>query len=148
MVLFCNSKAIMVLNKWVPSGDNVSYAQCEQQRHRSDCADQPAHPRSLISDFVVCSLLASLWGWAVRFESYLEAELWRQALSWRGSRSQMIILAQYCILNQINNAIRKWLHFCMNMWCRTLYLRYIAQQLIKNLWCTVSNVSTARFAEL
>ena len=35
------------------------YAICEQQRRRSDCyannkgADQPAHPRSLISAFVV-----------------------------------------------------------------------------------------------
>ena len=52
------------------------------------------------------------------------------------------------ILNQIYNATRKWLDFCMDMWCRTFCLRYIAQLLTKNLWCTVSNVSTARFAEL
>ena len=53
-----------------------------------------------------------------------------------------------CILNQTYNATRKWLNFCMNMWCRAIYLKYIAQLLIKNLWCTVSKVSTARFTEL
>ena len=52
------------------------------------------------------------------------------------------------ILNKIYNATHKWLDFYMNMWCRTIYLRYIAQLLTKNLWCTVSNVSTVRFAEL
>ena len=53
------------------------------------------------------------------------------------------------ILNQSYNATRKWLDFGMNMWCRTVYdLRYIAQLLTKNLWCTVSNVSTARLSEL
>ena len=34
----------------------------------------------------------------------------------------------------------------MNMWCRTIYLRYIAQLLTKNLWCTVSKVFTTLFA--
>ena len=28
------------------------------------------------------------------------------------------------ILNQTYNATRKRLDFCMNMWCRTIYLRY------------------------
>ena len=53
-----------------------------------------------------------------------------------------------CILNQSFNATRKWLDFCMNMWCRTIYLRYIVQLLTKNLWGSVSNVSTARLSEL
>ena len=33
-----------------------------------------------------------------------------------------------------DNATRKWFDFYMNMWCRTISLRYIAQLLIKNLW--------------
>ena len=33
---------------WARSGENVSYAICEQQR-----SDKPVHPRSLISTFVV-----------------------------------------------------------------------------------------------
>ena len=52
------------------------------------------------------------------------------------------------ILNQTYNPIRKWLDFCMNMWCRIIYLRHIAQLLTKNLWCTVNNVSTTWFAKL
>ena len=50
------------------------------------------------------------------------------------------------ILNQTYNTTRKWLDFCMNMWCKTLYLRHIAQLLTKNLWYTVYNVSTAWFS--
>ena len=63
-----------------------------------------------------------------------------------------ILLALSCsgsyILNQSYNETQKWLNFCMNMWWRTIYLRYIAQVLTKNLWCTVSNISTARLSEL
>ena len=36
--------------QWTSLWENLSYAICEQQR----CADQPAHPRILISIFVVC----------------------------------------------------------------------------------------------
>ena len=46
-----------------------------------------------------------------------------------------------CILNNTYNATHKWLDFCMNMWCKTTYLRYIAQLVTKNLWCTVSKNS-------
>ena len=52
------------------------------------------------------------------------------------------------ILNQSYNATRKWLDFCMNMWCRIICLRHIAQLLTRNLPYSVSDVSTARFAEL
>ena len=66
---------------------------------------------------------------------------------WSRLRMRVISRRVY-ILNQTYNATRKRLHFCMNMWCRTIYLRHIAQLLTKNLWCTMSNVSPARFAEL
>ena len=52
------------------------------------------------------------------------------------------------ILNQNYNATHKWLDFRMNMWCRTIYLRYSAQVLTKNHWRTDSNVSTARLSDL
>ena len=62
-------------------------------------ADQPAHPHSLISAFVVrcldciisldsiaeISILASFCGCAGRFLSYLVANSWRHVLSCRGS---------------------------------------------------------------
>ena len=44
------------------------------------------------------------------------------------------------IVNQTYNATCKWLDFCMNMWCRTTYLRGIAQLLTKNLCCTVTSL--------
>ena len=60
-------------------------------------ADQPAHPHSLISTFVVCcldsiislaSIFANSWlafcSWAGRFESYLVANPQRQVFSWCG----------------------------------------------------------------
>ena len=52
------------------------------------------------------------------------------------------------ILNQIYNTTRKWPDFCMTWRGRTIYLRYIAQLLTKNPWCTVSNVSTALSSNL
>ena len=52
------------------------------------------------------------------------------------------------IPNQNCNAARKGPDFCMTMWGRTTYLRYIAQLLTRKLWCTDSNVSTARFTKL
>ena len=58
-----------------------------------------------------------------------------------------VAVRMHNILNQTYNTTRKWLDFCMNMWCGTIYLRHIAQLLTKNLWCTVSNASTVRFAE-
>ena len=58
------------------------------------------------------------------------------------------LTGKVAILNQKYNATRKWLDFGMKMWCRTIYLIYIAPLLTKNLWCTVSNVSTARLSEL
>ena len=51
------------------------------------------------------------------------------------------------ILNQNYNTTRKCLDFCMTMWCRTIYLRYVAQLLANNLWCTLNNVSTTRLSE-
>ena len=51
-------------------------------------------------------------------------------------------------LNQTYNATRKWSDLCMNMWCRKIYLTYIAQLLTKKLWYTLSNLSTAWFIEL
>ena len=83
---------------WKPYGNNKD-------------ADQPAHPRSLISIFVVHCLeqyypysfymqkfkaLASLWSWADRFESYLVANLWRQVILWQGSyvKPYFLILIQ------------------------------------------------------
>ena len=62
--------------------------------------------------------------------------------------SAFLRAGELTILNQTYYATRKWLNFCTNMLCRTIYLRYIAQQLIKNLCCTLGNVSTARVAEL
>ena len=51
------------------------------------------------------------------------------------------------IRNQTYNATGNWLDFCINMWRRIIYMKYIAQLLTKNLLCTASNVSTARFAK-
>ena len=51
------------------------------------------------------------------------------------------------ILNQSYNATRKWLDFRTNMGCRPFYPRYIAPLPTENLWCIVSNVSTARLSE-
>ena len=62
--------------------------------------------------------------------------------------SAFLSAGELTILNQTYYATRKWLNFCTNMLCRTIYLRYIAQQLTKNLCCTLGNVSTARVAEL
>ena len=66
------------------------------------------------------------------------------------ARKKTLVLVSYelYILNQTYNATRMWLDFCMNMWCRAVYLRCIAQLLTKNLWCTVRKVSTAWFGEL
>ena len=52
------------------------------------------------------------------------------------------------ILSQTYNATHKWVGFSMNMWCRTIFLRHIAQLLTRNLWYTVGKVSTSRFAGL
>ena len=69
---------VLLKIKWATSWENlfIPYANNKD-------ADQPAHPRSLISVFVVrcldslftCSFktLASLWSWSGRFESYLVA---------------------------------------------------------------------------
>ena len=60
-------------------------------------AEQPSHPRSLISTFVVrcldmyiCyiqsfNILASFWSWAGWFESYQFQNRWRHVVAWCGS---------------------------------------------------------------
>ena len=79
MFPFCFSN----LQKWARSCENVSYA-------NNKGADQPAHPHSLISTFVVHCLdiydmytysiqsfkiLASFCSWAGWFESYLVEDI-------------------------------------------------------------------------
>ena len=92
--------------KWARPWENVSYAICKQKD-----ADQPAHPRSLISPFVVrCldsmialdsignskTLAASLCGCAGRFVSGLVGNSRRHVLSCRGSN---IILSSFRCFN-------------------------------------------------
>ena len=71
-------------------------------------ADQPAHPRSLISAFIVrclistipilaiakISRLASLCSWVGWLESYLVTNPWRPFFSWRGSVGLSGVAAQ------------------------------------------------------
>ena len=80
---------------WATSWENLVYAICEQQRHRSACTSAQSDQR------LCCSLLrlyytytyyiqnfkslASPCSWAGRFESYLVANPRRQVFSWRGS---------------------------------------------------------------
>ena len=62
--------------------------------------------------------------------------------------NNIIFTDKSLILNQNYSATHKWPDFCMTMWGRTIYLRYIAQLLPKNVWCTGSSASTVRFTEL
>ena len=93
--------------KWARPWENVSYAICEQQRHRSACAcaqsDQHlccSLPRQnntsslYIRNF---KILAGLCSWAGQFESCLVVDSRRHIFSWRGSvidwigRNQLIL---------------------------------------------------------
>ena len=96
--------------KWAPSWQNlfIHYANNKD-------ADQPAHPHSLISTFIVRCLdstnytstcyfqsfktLASLCSWAGRFESYLVTNSWRRDSSWHGSNRVLYTLSFFLVCN-------------------------------------------------
>ena len=95
MILLCLTE-VVIIYIWATSWGNrfIPYAY-------NKGADQPAHPCSLISTFVVhyfvylyntytCQIqnfktLVSFWSWAGQFESYLVKIPRRQVFSWRGS---------------------------------------------------------------
>ena len=83
------------VSNWARPWENVSYAICEQQRHRSACASAQSDQR------LCCSLprqndtsrlyirnfkiLAGLCSWAGQFVSCLVGDSRRHIFSWRGS---------------------------------------------------------------
>ena len=47
---------VIIVNRnfnWASTRENLSSVVCEQHRRRPACTDQPGHPRSLTSAFVV-----------------------------------------------------------------------------------------------
>ena len=47
-----------------------------------------------------------------------------------GPFSSSVFIPTVYILSQSYNATRKWLDFCMNIRCRTIYLRYHKESLV------------------
>ena len=121
---------------WAGPRENVSYVICEQQRR-----DQPAHPRSLISAFVVFCLdstrynisrfysrdfktLASFCGSAGRFVSGLVGNSRRHILSWRGS---IDIFGKYQIFGYFKvSFIALWSAFCTHKTSGGVYKVYLS----------------------